>query len=87
MYYSFWLTLIHRTALETDLRIERDWRISLQKNIEQEKYKIGQLQSEIQQLKQVKSDYESLHKKHRELQVMFEEQEKALAELGSHLSV
>ena len=84
---NHFLFLLHRTALETDLRIEREWRANLQKNLEQEKLKLSQLESEIQQLRQVRSECEVLQTRNRELQVMCEEQEKTLAELGSHLSV
>ena len=81
------LVKIYRTALETDLRIEREWRANLQKNLEQEKSRISELQTELQRLQQIKSEHEALQLQHRELQVTCEEQEKTLAELGSHLSV
>ncbi|KAK3586576.1 hypothetical protein CHS0354_001166 [Potamilus streckersoni] len=75
-----------RTALETDLKIEREWRASLQRNLEQEKEKVTQIQIEQQQYKSMGKEYEELKKYHKSLQVQCEEQEKALAELGSHLS-
>ena len=78
---------IYRTALETDLRIEREWRANLQKNLEQEKLRINELQNDLQQLRQVKSEHEALQLQYRELRTTCEEQEKTLAELGSHLSV
>lgn len=75
-----------RQTLETDLRIEREWRGSLQKNLEQEKGKTSRLQTEIQHLLEVKREHESLQSRHLQMKQLCEEQEKALAELGSHLS-
>ncbi|XP_069124527.1 RUN and FYVE domain-containing protein 2-like isoform X2 [Argopecten irradians] len=75
-----------RTALETDLRIEREWRGTLQKTLEQEKEATAQLQAEYTQVKEVEKEYKSLQKMHENLQQTCEEQERTLAELGSHLS-
>ncbi|KAK2160757.1 hypothetical protein LSH36_127g09000 [Paralvinella palmiformis] len=60
---------MERTALETDLKIEREWRGTLQKNLEQEKEK----------------EYETLQEQHHLMRITCDEQERALAELGSHL--
>ena len=43
-----------RTALETDLRIEREWRGNLQKNLDAEKTKYAAQQKELQTLRQVR---------------------------------
>ena len=43
-----------RLALETDLKIEREWRGTLQRNLEQEKAKLTRLQTEVQHLSDVK---------------------------------
>lgn len=75
-----------RTALETDLRIEKEWRATLQKTLEQEKTASAEILTEIQQLKNLDRDYKDLQKGHLSLQRTCEEQERALAELGSHLS-
>ncbi|CAC5356455.1 RUN and FYVE domain-containing protein 1,Protein RUFY3,RUN and FYVE domain-containing protein 2 [Mytilus coruscus] len=75
-----------RTALETDLRIEKEWRATLQKTLEQEKTASTEILTELQQLKHVEKDYVELQKGHLSLQKACEEQERALAELGSHLS-
>ncbi|XP_052773317.1 RUN and FYVE domain-containing protein 2-like isoform X1 [Mya arenaria] len=75
-----------RTALETDLRIEREWRGNLQKNLDTEKAKYTAQQKELQQLRQVEQAHETLQREYRQLQRTCEEQEKTLAELGSHLS-
>ncbi|WAQ97576.1 RUFY2-like protein [Mya arenaria] len=78
--------MIGRTALETDLRIEREWRGNLQKNLDTEKAKYTAQQKELQQLRQVEQAHETLQREYRQLQRTCEEQEKTLAELGSHLS-
>lgn len=77
---------VKRTALETDLRIEREWRGTLQKSLEQEKENAAQIQSELQEYKHLEKDYKQLQEKHIVLQRSCEEQENTLAELGSHLS-
>jgi hypothetical protein len=41
------------SALETDLKIEREWRAALQSNLEQEKEIVSQLNVEIQKLRAV----------------------------------
>jgi ribosomal protein S27E len=75
-----------RLALETDLKIEREWRATLQKNLDQEKAKSAKLQTDIHRLEEVKKEFEHLQQRHNELQSHCDEQEKALAELGSQLS-
>lgn len=83
-YSSFFY--LNSTALETDLRIEREWRGNLQKNLESEKTKITHLQKELHVLRNTKEEYEMLQKQFQQLKAQCEEQEKTLAELGSHLS-
>jgi len=41
-------------ALETDLKIEREWRVGLQKNVEEEQMKSVKLQAQVVQLSEVK---------------------------------
>ena len=43
-----------RTTLETDLKIEREWRGTLQKNLEQEKEKVAKLQINVQHLQELR---------------------------------
>ena len=45
---------LNRSALETDLKIEREWRAALQKNLDQEKEQVTQLHTELQQFRDVK---------------------------------
>lgn len=75
-----------RAALETDLQIEREWRSTLQKNLEQEKEKVDQMHMELQQMVELKREYVELDSQYQHLRSVCEEQESALSELGSHLS-
>ena len=40
--------LLRRSALETDLKIEREWRGTLQRSLDQEKQKVAQMHTEVQ---------------------------------------
>ncbi|XP_064606057.1 RUN and FYVE domain-containing protein 2-like isoform X2 [Liolophura sinensis] len=75
-----------RTALETDLKIEREWRGTLQKTLEQEKEKLGSVQMDLQKMKDLEKDYTGLQERHQLLQQTCDDHERTLAELGSHLS-
>ncbi|KAI0229450.1 RUN and FYVE domain-containing protein 2 [Lamellibrachia satsuma] len=77
---------IARSALETDLKIEREWRGTLQRNLEQEKERVAGLQEDMRLLQTTRKEFDQLQTKHIQLQTVCEEQEKALSELGSHLS-
>ncbi|KAK7003796.1 RUN and FYVE domain-containing protein 2 [Biomphalaria glabrata] len=79
------LLLLHRSALETSLQIEKEWRTSLQNNYEQEKEKVAQAHMELAQMNSLIKDYAQLMSQHEQLQSKCMEQESALAELGSHL--
>jgi hypothetical protein len=48
------ISFFFRMALETDLKIEREWRVGLQKNLEEEQLKSVKLQAEVVQLSEVK---------------------------------
>jgi len=41
-------------ALETDLKIEREWRGTLQQNLDKEKAKVAKVQTDIQHLEEIK---------------------------------
>ncbi|XP_029638553.2 RUN and FYVE domain-containing protein 2 isoform X4 [Octopus sinensis] len=75
-----------KSALETDLRIEREWRGTLQKTLEQERHNVTLVQMELQQMKEIQKGYSCLERSHLHLQQTVEEQEATLAELGTHLS-
>ncbi|PFX26487.1 RUN and FYVE domain-containing protein 2 [Stylophora pistillata] len=75
-----------RTALTTNLKIEREWRTSLQEESVKDKEKIGAMQMELTQLEKLKKEYQGLHEKYMSLKKSYSEQEMALVEMGSHLS-
>ncbi|KAL8604542.1 hypothetical protein ACOMHN_015826 [Nucella lapillus] len=75
-----------RAALETDLQIEREWRSTLQKTLEQEREKGAQLHMDLQQMVDIKREYADLDSRYQQLRVVCQDQDKALSELGSHLS-
>lgn len=43
--------MFFRTALETDLKIEREWRGTLQKSLEEEREKVSAVQTDLQKYK------------------------------------
>ncbi|XP_052266712.1 RUN and FYVE domain-containing protein 2-like isoform X3 [Dreissena polymorpha] len=75
-----------RTSLETDLRIEREWRANLQKNLDKEKERTSALQREQQQLRRLEAEHATLQAQFQLVKTQCEEQERTLTELGSHLS-
>jgi len=55
------LFCVWRLALETDLKIEREWRGTLQQNLDKEKAKVAKLQTDIQHLEETKKVAQSYH--------------------------
>ncbi|XP_052428608.1 RUN and FYVE domain-containing protein 2 isoform X1 [Carassius gibelio] len=72
--------------LETDLKIERDWRQTLQNELERERETIAQLTAEAQQINGLKKEFHRLQDENTQLKGICEEQEHALEELGCKLS-
>ncbi|XP_041485704.1 RUN and FYVE domain-containing protein 2-like isoform X1 [Lytechinus variegatus] len=72
--------------LAADLKVEGEWRATLQKEIAQEKELISQLQAEVADVVSLREQLASLLAKHEELGKTCHEQELALAEMGSKLS-
>ncbi|XP_058651729.1 RUN and FYVE domain-containing protein 2 isoform X3 [Onychostoma macrolepis] len=72
--------------LETDLKIERDWRQTLQNELERERDTIAQLATEAQQINGLKKEFHRLQDENMQLKGICEEQEHALEELGCKLS-
>ncbi|XP_036403373.1 RUN and FYVE domain-containing protein 2 isoform X2 [Megalops cyprinoides] len=77
-------TQLHQ--LETDLKIEKEWRQTLQDDLEREREIIAQLSAEAQQISGLKKEFHRLQDENRQLQSICEEQEQALQELGCKLS-
>ncbi|XP_071952790.1 RUN and FYVE domain-containing protein 2-like isoform X2 [Antedon mediterranea] len=74
------------SALETDLKIEREWRNQLQKDLGMEKELVNQLQKDVEELASLRQQFNKVSDKHTLLQQTCEEQELALTEMGSKLS-
>uniref|UniRef100_A0A8C9TER0 RUN and FYVE domain-containing protein 2 n=1 Tax=Scleropages formosus TaxID=113540 RepID=A0A8C9TER0_SCLFO len=72
--------------LETDLKIEKEWRQTLQNDLERERETITQLSTEAQQINGLKKEFHQLQDENRALKGICAEQEQALQELGYKLS-
>ncbi|XP_076830063.1 RUN and FYVE domain-containing protein 2 isoform X2 [Brachyhypopomus gauderio] len=72
--------------LETDLKIEREWRQTLQNDLEREREMVIQLTAEAQQINALKKEFHRLQDENNQLKGICEEQEQALEELGCKLS-
>ncbi|XP_015115390.1 RUN and FYVE domain-containing protein 2 isoform X2 [Diachasma alloeum] len=73
-------------GVERELKVEREWRTSLQESSISSTEKISQLHQEIDQLKQVREKYLALQEEHYALREICTEQEHTLEELGGQLS-
>ncbi|XP_041921343.1 RUN and FYVE domain-containing protein 2 isoform X3 [Alosa alosa] len=72
--------------LETDLKIEREWRQTLQNDLERERDIVAQLSAQALQINGLKKEFHRMHDENRQLKGICEEQEQALEELGCKLS-
>ncbi|MFT7805661.1 RUN and FYVE domain-containing protein 2 isoform X2 [Arapaima gigas] len=72
--------------LETDLKIEKEWRQTLQNDLEREHETVVQLSNEAQQINGLKKEFLQLQDENKALKGICEEQEQALQELGCKLS-
>ncbi|KAH0950466.1 hypothetical protein HN011_008234 [Eciton burchellii] len=73
-------------GVERELRLEREWRTSLQETSISNTEKISQLYQEIDQLKRVSERYLTLQDEYYALKEVCGEQERTLEELGGQLS-
>ncbi|KAM4602659.1 RUN and FYVE domain-containing protein 2 isoform 2-T2 [Polymixia lowei] len=72
--------------LETDLKIEKEWRQTLQNDLERERETVAQLSAEALQINGLKKEFHRLQDENIQLKTICEDQEQALEELGSKLS-
>ena len=75
-----------RATLETNVAIERQFRETLQSDLEQEQRKVSELQPLVDELEQSKQNFQELDAKYTELKKLYAEQEQTLVDLGSHIS-
>ncbi|CAL7940161.1 unnamed protein product [Xylocopa violacea] len=73
-------------GVERELRVEREWRTSLQEASISSTEKISQLHQEIDQLRRVSEKYLALQEEYYALKETCTEQERTLEELGGQLS-
>ncbi|XP_063095657.1 RUN and FYVE domain-containing protein 2 isoform X2 [Cavia porcellus] len=72
--------------LETDLKIEKEWRQALQEDLQKEKDALSHLRNETQQIVSLKKEFLNLQDENQQLKKIYHEQEQALQELGNKLS-
>ncbi|XP_066156266.1 RUN and FYVE domain-containing protein 2 isoform X1 [Euwallacea fornicatus] len=75
----------HSNTVEEDLKVEREWRISLQDIMQQDRERISKLQHENGQLKIIADKYASLQEEYYTLKDNCLEQERTLEELGGKI--
>ncbi|XP_072929201.1 RUN and FYVE domain-containing protein 2-like isoform X2 [Epargyreus clarus] len=73
-------------AAEGDLRIEREWRISLQESMMRDRDKISILTQEVESLKSIGQKYIALQEEQHHLKTQYSEAQKTLEEVGATLS-
>ncbi|CAG4970759.1 unnamed protein product [Parnassius apollo] len=73
-------------AAEGDLRIEREWRISLQDSMMRDRDKISILTQEVESLKSIGKKYIALQEEQHVLKAQYIEAQKTLEEVGATLS-
>ena len=76
-----------RSTAESDLAIEKQWRASLQMEIQREKNRVVELTNETKKLKSLTKEHAELQEKHAVLQETVSEQEITLVEMGRSLSL
>ncbi|XP_045117500.1 RUN and FYVE domain-containing protein 2-like isoform X2 [Portunus trituberculatus] len=77
---------LQSSTLETDLKIEREWRQSLQETLVKDCEVKAELMQQIRELTKQQEEYQILKGAHMQLISTVENQERTLEELGAHLS-
>ncbi|KAM4677451.1 RUN and FYVE domain-containing protein 1 isoform 1-T3 [Discoglossus pictus] len=74
------------SVLEKDLKSEKEQHQSVQEQLQKENNANTSLRNELQQMSKLKKDFEKLQHEKKQLQMLCNEQETALQEMGLHLS-
>ncbi|XP_048361547.1 RUN and FYVE domain-containing protein 2 isoform X2 [Sphaerodactylus townsendi] len=74
------------SQLETDLKIEREWRQTMEEDIKKEKETSSSLKIETQQIIPLKKEFLKVQEKNKHLKNLCHDQEEALQELAGKLS-
>uniref|UniRef100_A0A673MKP2 RUN and FYVE domain-containing protein 1-like n=1 Tax=Sinocyclocheilus rhinocerous TaxID=307959 RepID=A0A673MKP2_9TELE len=77
---------LFRAGLESELSAEKEQRQNLQRELHREQDNSAELRTQLQQLQGLQTELLDLRQEKKELQQLCEEQEKALQEMGLHLS-
>nr|XP_008113392.1 PREDICTED: RUN and FYVE domain-containing protein 2 isoform X1 [Anolis carolinensis] len=72
--------------LETDLKIEKEWRQTMEEDLRKEKEMASSLKTETQQIITLKKEFLKLQEKNKQLRNLCHDQEEALQELAGKLS-
>ncbi|XP_051513958.1 RUN and FYVE domain-containing protein 1-like [Myxocyprinus asiaticus] len=75
-----------RAGLESELSTEKEQRQNLQRELQREQDNSAELRTQLQQLRGLQTELLELRHEKKQLQQLCEEQEKALQEMGLHLS-
>ncbi|RWS24352.1 RUN and FYVE domain-containing protein 2-like protein [Leptotrombidium deliense] len=75
----------HRSTMEKDWRKEKEWRVSLQSIVDEQQEQITALQTELEEAKYKRTDFDNLKKEFFETQKKCCEYELSLEEIGVHL--
>ena len=78
---------VKKASADADLVIERQWRSSVQTELEQERTKLQVANGELEQLRVIKTQFVELQRKYADLQELCSGQEQTLVELGSRLQL
>ena len=76
-----------KTAADADLVIERQWRSSMQTEMQQQRMKVQEAAMELDQLRAIKESFVDLQRKYADLQELCTGQEQTLVELGDRLQL
>ncbi|EFX85697.1 hypothetical protein DAPPUDRAFT_193440 [Daphnia pulex] len=72
-------------TLEEDLRLEKEWRSSLQDSVVSDRTTMAELKQKLEETQEIRIDYADLEGKHQRLLKLCTDQEKALEEVGVRL--
>jgi chromosome segregation ATPase len=73
------------TTCQSDLKLEREWRQSLQESMVKDRDRISEMDQQVMRLTKISHDYNSLQKAYKELENTCEDYERSMEELGVHL--
>ncbi|XP_030059006.1 RUN and FYVE domain-containing protein 2 isoform X3 [Microcaecilia unicolor] len=78
--------LEERAELETDLKIEKEWRQAVQDDLQKERETVTQLRTETQQINGLKNEFLKVQDENKQMRTICHEQEQALQDLANKLS-